>query len=123
MKLFGNRLPVISVQDLFAYASRSAVRIRFELCPCKELGKLVARVVAVHDSRREEGLGLLIDDRSSDYFVAGWSDGALRGKLHRLLPSIKGRADIVLRRDGLLHLFKGDAVAAAEASPLSVRNP
>jgi hypothetical protein len=82
------------------------------LCPCKELGKLVARVVVLAKQRAEEQLGVLVDDNSTDYFVAGRNAEGLRNKLERLLQSIKARVEIVLRDDSMLHLFEGGMVTA-----------
>jgi hypothetical protein len=71
MRLFGNRLSIISTSELIQYASCTNIKIRLDLCPCKELGKLVARVVVLAKQRAEEQLGVLVDDNSTDYFVAG----------------------------------------------------
>jgi hypothetical protein len=112
MRLFGNRLSIISTSELIQYASCTNIKIRLDLCPCKELGKLVARVVVLAKQRAEEQLGVLVDDNSTDYFVAGRNAEGLRNKLERLLQSIKARVEIVLRDDSMLHLFEGGMVTA-----------
>ena len=112
MRLFGNRLSIISTSGLIQYVSCNAIRIRLDLCPCKELGKLVTRVVVLSKQRGEEQLGVLVDDNSTDYFVAGRNAEGLRNKLERLLQSIKTRLEIVLRDDSILHLFEDGMVTA-----------
>ena len=117
MKLFGDKLPVISALELIEYASRSRTRIRLELCDCRELGKMVVRVVAFSRRGREErGLGILVDADSQDYFVAARSAGGIRSKIDRLLKPILERIDIVQLENGVLRLFQGGVVAEIGAS-------
>ena len=115
MRLFGGRLPVISVSELIDYASRTKARVRLELCNCKELGKLVVRV-AGRSGRggQERELGVLVDAGSEDYFVAARSMGGIRSKLERLLTPIRNKIDIVQLEDAVLLLFQGGVIRESE---------
>lgn len=111
MKIFGNRLMVISVPELIDYASRAKKRIRLDLCNCKELGKLVVRVTKLSaTNRKEQFLGVLVDEGSIDYFVAARTISSIRSKLERLLLPIWKMLDIAQLDNDMLHLFQGGAV-------------
>ena len=111
MKLFGDRLRIISVPELLDYASRTKHRVRLELCNCKELGKLVVRVAGLtRRGGKELPLGVLVDADSEEYFVAARSIGGIQSKLDRLLMPIRNRLDIVPLENGVLRLFQGGAI-------------
>lgn len=110
MKLFGGKLPVISVAELISYASRSKVRIKLELCECKELSKLVVRVAKLGRGGKELQLGVLVDTSSADYFVTARSISSIRGKLERLLIPILSKLQIVFLENSVLQIFQGGAI-------------
>jgi hypothetical protein len=113
MNIFGGMLPVISVPELIEEASQSTARIQLELCPCKELGKLVVRVVDLSVPHKEDRHSrLLVDKDSEEYFISGRTASGMRRKLERYLTPIKGKMDIVQREDGVVGLFQGGAVTA-----------
>lgn len=111
MNLFGGMLPVISISELIDYASHSTARIQLELCPCRELGKLVVRVVNQSGHEKEYlSSRLLVDKESEEYFITGRNVSGIRRKLDRYLLPIRGRVDISQRKSGVLRLFQGGAV-------------
>ena len=116
MKLFGGKLSVISIPELFDYAARTKGLIRLELYHCKELDKLVVRVAGCPEkSGNEQLLGILVDDRTEEYFVAARSINSIRSKLARLLMPIWNRFVVVPLENGLLQLFQGGEIICGES--------
>lgn len=115
MKLFGGKLSVISIPELFDFAAQTKGMIRLELCHCKELGKLVVRVTGrLGKSGKEQRLGVLVDARTEEYFVAAHSINSIRSKLARLLMPIWNRFVIVPLENGLLQLFQGGEIIGGD---------
>lgn len=115
MKLFGGKLSVITIPELFAYAARTQGLIRLELCHCKELKKLVVRVAGCPEKfGKEQLLGVLVDARTEEYFVAAHSINSIRSKLARLLLPIWNRFVVVPLEQGMLLLFQGGEITEAE---------
>lgn len=116
MKLFGGKLSVISIPELFEYAARTKGLIKLEIYNCKELEKLVVRVAGCSArSGKERLLGVLVDTRSEEFFVAAHSINSIRSKLVRLLMPIWNRFVLVPLENGLLRLFQGGEITSGES--------
>ena len=116
MKLFGGKLAVITVTELIDYAAHTQGLIRLELYHCKELDKLVVRVAErPRADRKEQLLGVLVDQNSEELFVAARTISNLRKKLARLLMPIWNRFVIVPLENSFLQLFQGGAITNSGA--------
>lgn len=116
MKLFGGKLSVITTNEFRELCSHSYGRIKVEICKCKELDKLVVRVVESTRDGSDTLLGILVDDGSQDYFVAARSISGLHSKLKRLLSPTLLDLEIILVENRTLLIFQGGALMDSAAA-------